>query len=255
MFANLIYLEPKPGQSRLAKRIREAANWLRPDGGIAFAPFPDETANRQSWLGALREAATGSGLTVEIGSTGVKLIRGPLAGSGEWSHQYGNASNAAFGGEKLSGVSNTDDLEVQWIGRPGPRAQPDRNGRKPAPLSTGGRLFVQGLNRILALDAYNGTVLWSRELPEIQRFNMPRDSSNWAANREHLFCRHRRRMLEVECTHRRTGEPHSGSPGCHIAGNARLVLPLAPPRPDHRQQRGTRLRIHLILGGRRCRMV
>ena len=83
MFANLIYLEPKPGQSRLAKRIREAANWLRPDGGIAFAPFPDETANRQSWLGALREAATGSGLTVETGSTGVKLIRGPLAGSGE----------------------------------------------------------------------------------------------------------------------------------------------------------------------------
>ncbi|MFL3665908.1 MAG: PQQ-binding-like beta-propeller repeat protein [Verrucomicrobiota bacterium] len=203
MFANLIYLEPKPGQSRLAKRIRDAANWLRPDGGIAFAPFPDETANRQSWLRSLREAATGSGLTVKTGSTGVKLIRGPLAGSGEWSHQYGNASNAAFGGEKLSGVSNTDDLEVQWIGRPGPRAQPDRNGRKPAPLSTGGRLFVQGLNRILALDAYNGTVLWSRELPEIQRFNMPRDSSNWAANREHLFA-----AIDGECWkwNARTGE-------------------------------------------------
>ena len=46
---------------------------------------------------------------------------------------------------------------------------------------------MQGLNRIITLDAYNGTVLWSRELPEIQRFNMPRDSSNWAANREYLF--------------------------------------------------------------------
>jgi outer membrane protein assembly factor BamB len=85
-------------------------------------------------------------------------------------------------------------LEVQWIGRPGPRAQPDRNGRKPAPLSTGGRLFVQGLNRIITLDAYNGTVLWSRELPEIKRFNMPRDSSNWAANREHLFA-----AIDGEC--------------------------------------------------------
>ena len=209
MLANLIYLKLEAGQPRLAQRIHAAANWLRPDGGVAFVPFPDGSANRQSWLEALRMAANGSGLTVATGDAGVKLTRGPLAGSGEWSHQYGTASNAAFGGEKLSGVSNTDDLEVQWIGRPGPRAQPDRNGRKPAPLSTGGRLFVQGLNRILALDAYNGTVLWSRELPEIQRFNMPRDSSNWAANRESLFA-----AIDGECWkwNARTGELESRIP-------------------------------------------
>ena len=209
MLANLIYLKLEAGQPRLAQRIHAAANWLRPDGGVAFVPFPDGSANRQSWLEALRVAANGSGLTLATGDAGVKLTRGPLAGSGEWSHQYGTASNAAFGGEKLSGVSNTDDLEVQWIGRPGPRAQPDRNGRKPAPLSTGGRLFVQGLNRILALDAYNGTVLWSRELPEIQRFNMPRDSSNWAANRESLFA-----AIDGECWkwNARTGELESRIP-------------------------------------------
>ncbi|MDP7051852.1 MAG: PQQ-binding-like beta-propeller repeat protein [Verrucomicrobiota bacterium] len=191
MFANLIYLKPKEGHTQLAKEIKSVANWLRPDGGVAYIQFPSgtdkETMGRQVWFKELQEAATNKGLKLEVGYAGIKLTREPLVGSGEWSHQYGNASNAAFGGEKLSGASNADDLEVQWIGRPGPRAQPDRNGRKPAPLSTGGRLFVQGLNRIMALDAYNGTVLWSRELPEIQRFNMPRDSSNWAANREYLF--------------------------------------------------------------------
>ena len=191
MFANLIYLKPKNGHTQLTKEINPVANWLRPDGGVAYIQFPSgtdkETMRQQVWFKELQEAAINKGLKLETGNAGIKLTRGPLAGSGEWSHQYGNASNAAFGGEKLSGVSNTDDLEVQWIGRPGPRAQPDRNGRKPAPLSTGGRLFVQGLNRIITLDAYNGTVLWSRELPEIQRFNMPRDSSNWAANREYLF--------------------------------------------------------------------
>ena len=191
MFANLIYLKPKNGHTQLTKEINPVANWLRPDGGVAYIQFPSgtdkETVRQQVWFKELQEAAINKGLKLETGNAGIKLTRGPLAGSGEWSHQYGNASNAAFGGEKLSGVSNTDDLEVQWIGRPGPRAQPDRNGRKPAPLSTGGRLFVQGLNRIITLDAYNGTVLWSRELPEIQRFNMPRDSSNWAANREYLF--------------------------------------------------------------------
>ena len=191
MFANLIYLKSKNGHRQLAKQINPVTNWLRPDGGVAYIQFPSgtdkETVRQQVWFKELQEAAINKGLKLETGNAGIKLTRGPLAGSGEWSHQYGNASNAAFGGEKLSGVSNTDDLEVQWIGRPGPRAQPDRNGRKPAPLSTGGRLFVQGLNRIITLDAYNGTVLWSRELPEIQRFNMPRDSSNWAANREYLF--------------------------------------------------------------------
>ena len=198
MFANLIYLKLKKGHTQLAKEINPVANWLRPDGGVAYIQFPGgtdkETMSQQAWFRELQEAAINKGLKLETGNAGIKLTRGPLAGSGEWSHQYGNASNAAFGGEKLSGVSNTDDLEVQWIGRPGPRAQPDRNGRKPAPLSTGGRLFVQGLNRIITLDAYNGTVLWSRELPEIQRFNMPRDSSNWAANREHLFA-----AIDGEC--------------------------------------------------------
>ena len=191
MFANLIYIKSKNGNTQFTKQIGLIANWLRPDGGIAYIQSPiganKETMRQQLWFKELQKAAINKDLKLEIGHAGIKLTRGPLKGSGEWSHQYGSASNAAFGGEKLSGVSNTDDLEVQWIGRPGPRAQPDRNGRKPAPLSTAGRLFVQGLNRIITLDAYNGTVLWSRELPEIQRFNMPRDSSNWAANRKYLF--------------------------------------------------------------------
>lgn len=101
--------------------------------------------------------------------------------NGAWTHQYGLADNSAYGGEPLEGVRSTDDLDVQWIGRPGPRAQADRNGRKPSPLAVDGRLFMQGLERIIALNAYNGTVLWSLEIPDFQRFNIPRDSSNWCA--------------------------------------------------------------------------
>jgi len=88
-----------------------------------------------------------------------RINRDPLPGAGEWSHQYGRTDNSAFGGEALLGATNTDRFDLQWVGRPGPRFKPERNGRKPAPLSTGGRLFIQGLRRIAALDAYNGTVL------------------------------------------------------------------------------------------------
>ena len=193
MLANLIILQPtstsKPAQQ--STLLKHVALWLRPDGGVAYFPTPQEIdqekVSSSNWFSNLKKMAHQKQLELTIGTQGIMMTRGPLEGSGEWSHQYGNASNAAFGGEKLSGVSKTEDLEVQWIGRPGPRAQPDRNGRKPAPLSTGGRLFVQGLNRIIALDAYNGYVLWAKELPRIQRFNMPRDSSNWSANRDYLF--------------------------------------------------------------------
>lgn len=113
--------------------------------------------------------------------------RGAMPTAGEWSHLYGKPNNTAFGGEALGGAKKVDDLEVQWIGRPGARYQADRSPRKPSPLSTSGRLFLQGLHRMIALDAYNGSILWSLELPHFERYNMPRDSSNWCADREFVY--------------------------------------------------------------------
>lgn len=111
----------------------------------------------------------------------------PAPGVGSWTHQYGLSNNATFAGETLSGASRTSDFEVQWIGRPGPRHQSDRENRKPAPLYSNGRLFVQGLDRLLALDAHNGVPLWSLEIPDSRRFNIRNDSSNWCADEQHLY--------------------------------------------------------------------
>lgn len=108
-------------------------------------------------------------------------------GAGEWTHQYGLPDNAAFAGESLGGASKAGDLHVRWIGRPGPRMQPDRSGRKPSPLVAGGRLYVQGLHRIAAVDAANGSLLWGLEAPSLERFNIPRDSGNWCCDEEYLY--------------------------------------------------------------------
>ncbi len=128
-----------------------------------------------------------------------KLVRKPIDdGSGVWSHQYGRADNSAYGGEKLGGARSVADLRVQWIGRPGPRAQADRNGRKPSPLSVGGRLFMQGLQRIIAIDSYNGTILWSLETPQFYRYNIPRDCGNWCADRDNLFAVMKDRCWQID---------------------------------------------------------
>lgn len=113
--------------------------------------------------------------------------RAGIPGSGVWSHMYGQADNSAFGGESLSDASEREDLLTQWIGRPGPRYQTDRQNRKPSPLAAGGRLFLQGQQRMLALDSFSGSVLWSVETPTVMRWNVPHDSSNWCADENGVF--------------------------------------------------------------------
>ncbi len=105
----------------------------------------------------------------------------------EWGHQYGSSANGSYVGETLGGIDDTDQLAVRWLGRPGADFGIDRNPRMPAPLAVGGRLFHQGMNRMIALDAFNGAVLWSLEMPDLRRVNIPRDCSNWCADRKHLF--------------------------------------------------------------------
>ncbi len=162
---------------------------LRPAGGMAYfqAPKNGNEPARKSFKKALNAAKMKSDIEKNADELWAKVVRGPFDNIGEWSHQYGLADNAAFGGESLAGASKARDFEVQWLGRPGPRYQPDRNGRKPAPLAINGRLFAQGLQRMLAIDAYNGTVLWSKEIPSMGRFNMPRDCSNWCADEDHVY--------------------------------------------------------------------
>ena len=111
---------------------------------------------------------------------------------------YGAADNSAFAGETLAGASTQDDLTLVWAGRPGPRYQSDRGNRKPSPLATAGRLYMQGLRRIISVDAFNGAILWSLELPEVIRFNVPRDCSNWCADEQHLYVAAGSRCLVIE---------------------------------------------------------
>jgi outer membrane protein assembly factor BamB len=88
--------------------------------------------------------------------------RGELAGAGEWTHQYCDAANTACSTDSLVraplGICWFNDLQFQM---------PSRHGRGPAPLFYKGRLFIEGLNALECVDAYNGRVLWQYPLPKI----------------------------------------------------------------------------------------
>ncbi len=104
-----------------------------------------------------------------------------------WTHQYANSGNTTAVDDDLGGASGTNQMSVQWVGRPGGYFGLDRNPRMPTPLAINGRLFHQGMDRMIAIDSFNGTVLWSKEMPELRRVNIPRDSGNWCADADYLY--------------------------------------------------------------------
>lgn len=115
--------------------LREANRLLRPGGGVAL-----------------------------IGSAGsAKAVRrAPLAGAGEWTHQYHDPGNSLCGEDQLI----RGPLRMLWFGSPDLRL-PNRHGRAPAPLVANGRLFAEGVDGLRALDAYNGRELWEFPLPDV----------------------------------------------------------------------------------------
>jgi len=147
------------------------------------------------------------------------LKKRPIEASGEWSHQYGLPDNSAFGGESLWGSTSTEDFEIQWMGRPGPRFQTDRSGRKPSPLAVNGKMFVQGKERIIAVDAYNGNVHWSKEIPDLSRMNLVRDCSNWVADSDFVYVAHKNNLLVINANNGKMNEIIPVKKGANSKGN------------------------------------
>ncbi|HUT24709.1 MAG TPA: PQQ-binding-like beta-propeller repeat protein [Sumerlaeia bacterium] len=91
-------------------------------------------------------------------------VRGPLEGAGVWTHQYAGPANPGCSTDVLVkaplGMLWFDDNDYEM---------PSRHGRGPAPLFSEGRLFVQALHGIRAINAYNGRVLWEYPLPNALR--------------------------------------------------------------------------------------
>lgn len=83
--------------------------------------------------------------------------RGPLKDAGEWTHQYSNPANTLCTTDTIKGP-----LKAVWF-RDIDLEVPQRHGRGPSPLFYQGRLFAEGVDELIAVDAYNGRPLWRFE--------------------------------------------------------------------------------------------
>jgi outer membrane protein assembly factor BamB len=185
-FANLVVSDSLRLYGRLPA---DPANWSRcvkPCGGAVCLLTDGHDGTSQPLLRLAISILDFEPEAVDESEDGrIVAVRGGLAGAGSWSHQYGDAANTmASQDQRVRG-----GLAVLWYGDPGPSKMINRHDAAASPLSTAGRMFIQGVDSILCYDAYNGLFLWEYENPGALRtgvFNNE-ESSNLAAADDALF--------------------------------------------------------------------
>lgn len=188
-FANLVVSDSALVTGRLDGSAGDLQRVLRPSGGVAYIGQPAEGRNADSRLttSAVRRWLAGAdelkGRVIEDGGLWVRIDRGQLPGAGDWTHQYADAGNTTCGADERVQAP----LSLLWYGSPGPGRMIDRHSHPAGPLSTGGRLFIPARERVIAVDAYNGTELWDMAVPGALRTNMSRDASNMVATDDYVL--------------------------------------------------------------------
>lgn len=157
-FANLIVCDAPDAGAAFSESLQRL---LRPGGGTVVARGP---AGRD-------------------GAAWRTFERPRLEGTGSWTQQYGNPQNTACSSDELA----RGPLGVLWFGEPGPLSMVERHAKAQSPLSMDGRLFVQGEEVIMAVDAYNGTPLWERRIPGAVRARVDVDGGNLALDANGLY--------------------------------------------------------------------
>lgn len=174
-FADLVVSETMMATGQPFGTPEEMRRVTKPCGGVICLPLDE---SQRAWLPAKEEFSSR-----EDGGRWHMLARGPLPEAGAWTHQYADPGNTACSDdERVRG-----DLSVLWYGEPGPSEMVERHARAAAPLAMDGRLFVQGEEKLMAYDAYNGMLIWKREVPGAVRVRVDSDMSNLALARSGLF--------------------------------------------------------------------
>lgn len=144
-FANVVIVCGKGG----GLQPEELYRVLAPCTGKMYFPGAAVSA-----MAASLEAAGIPAKELVTGPGAPHVVRGPLEGAFDWNSTIKTDQRIKW------------PLELLWFGGPGRDRMLHRHGRSfPPPIPAHGRVFAEGEFHVIAVDAYNGTELWSWYVP------------------------------------------------------------------------------------------
>jgi outer membrane protein assembly factor BamB len=132
---------------------------LRPFGGTAFF---DATPAVNECVPQPAAKLPGARVKAEAGFWALTR-EGALAGSGNWTHEHADAANTRVSPDQLVKAP----LGVLWFGGPSHEGILPRHGHGPQPQVIDGRLIIEGVDLLRAIDIYTGRLLWEAPLPGV----------------------------------------------------------------------------------------
>jgi outer membrane protein assembly factor BamB len=138
---------------------------LRPYSGVAWIAA-------EAGSSALRERLAQAGLAgLKVDTISDTLIvrrAGPVPGSADWTHQYGDVANTLCSKDRLQ-----PPLGILWFGEESAFGDVlPRHGHGPPEQVLDGRLFIEGIDSLSARDVYTGRTLWRKPLKEPGSFGI-----------------------------------------------------------------------------------
>ncbi len=150
---------------------------LRPYGGTACLELTDQAHDD---LANLAKQLSGAHLTRD-GSFTLLTRVGALEGSADWTDEYADPANTMMSKDKLVKAP----LGVLWFGGPAslPNLFYDRHQWSPSLAVIEGRMFIEGPQKLTAVDVYTGRILW--QVP-LESGVSPGRRANWTSTGFHF---------------------------------------------------------------------
>ncbi len=144
--------------------LRKVFFALRPYGGVACLP----SGNRQEVSRCLAKCQLDQAQLRAAGDWLLLSRAGALPGSANWTHEHADAANTRVSRDQRVKAP----LGILWFGGPGNNGILPRHGHGPQPQVIDGRLIIEGVDLLRAIDIYTGRLLWQAPLPGVgQAYN------------------------------------------------------------------------------------
>jgi outer membrane protein assembly factor BamB len=145
--------------------LKRAFASLRPYGGVACLPSSVAPAGGVVGVGQDGDTALAQAKVRAAGDWILLSREGPLPGSADWTHENADAANTRVSKDQVVKAP----LGLLWFGGTTNDGVLPRHGHGPQPQVQGGRLFIEGVDMMRAVDVYTGRLLWETKLPGVGR--------------------------------------------------------------------------------------